>query len=68
MDPREMMVQQVPMMNDIAAQQGMNPEQLAGPQGDILEQLSSGMLGQQGGAEVSPMSAMGAGLQQNTGQ
>jgi hypothetical protein len=68
MDPREMMVQQVPMMNDIMAQQGMNPEQLAGPQGDVLEQLSPTMLGQQGGAEVSPMSMLGAGLQQNVGQ
>jgi hypothetical protein len=68
MDPREMMVQQVPRMNDMMAQQGMNPEELAGPQGDVLEQLSPTMLGEQDGAEMNPMSMMGAGLQQNIGQ
>jgi len=68
MDPREMMVQKVPMMNDRAAQQGLGPDELAGPMGDVMEQLSPTLLGAQGGGEIPPMSMMGAGLQQNLGQ
>ena len=68
MDPREMMVKQVPQMNDRAAQAGQSPDQLAGPMGDVMEQLSPTVLGQQGGEEMSAMPVMGAGMQMNMGQ
>lgn len=68
MDPREMMVQKVPQSNDRAAQGAMSEEQMIGPEGDMLEQLSQGMLGQQEQNTVPNMSMMGAGMQQNMGQ
>lgn len=68
MDPREMMVQQVPMMNAQAAMQGQSPDQMAGPMGSVLDQLSPEILGPQAPAQIGPASLMGAGTQQNYGQ
>jgi len=65
-NPREMM--NVGMPNMQAAWGQMNQQQQMGPEGDALEQLAPGLLGQQGGAEIPQMGGMGAGLQINTGQ
>jgi hypothetical protein len=65
-NPREMM--NVTMPSTQAAWSMMNDQQRMGPQGDILEQLAPGILGQQPGSQIPQMSGLGAGLQINTGQ
>jgi len=65
-NPREMM--NVTMPSTQAAWGLMNEQQQIGPQGDMLEQLAPGILGQQSGAEVPGMPGLGAGLQINMGQ
>lgn len=64
-NPREMM--NIAMPNLQAAWGMMNDQQRMGPEGDQLEQLAPGILGQQGNSQIPPMPGMGAGIQTNTG-
>ncbi len=66
LNPREMMSTTMPGLQ--AAWSQMNDQQRMGPEGDSLEQLGGGMLGQQDPRTIPAMGGMGMGLQLNRGQ